>query len=67
VLGPDYSVNEDEDDEDAVSTLAPVVPVLIRTLNGWEFKAPSRTIHPAGETRPGQQPQQKGARQIDWL
>jgi hypothetical protein len=67
VLGPDYSVNEDEDDEDAVSTLAPVVPVLIRTLHGWEFKAPSRTIHPAGKTRPGQQPQHKNERQIDWL
>jgi hypothetical protein len=67
VLGPDYSINEDEDDEEVVSTLAPVVPVLIRTLNGWEFKAPSRSVHPAGKPEPGQQQREKGARQIDWL
>ena len=67
VLGPDFSVIEDEDDEEAVSTLAPVVPVLIRTLSGWEFRAPSRNVRPTGEAAPGQQQQQKGTHQIDWL
>ncbi len=64
ILGADFQILFDEDDEDdIVSTIIPSVPVMIKTLEGWEFIAPSRrqNIDKLREN------QKKGETFIDWL
>jgi hypothetical protein len=47
VLGADHKLSAIDEEEDS-STLNTVVPVMIRTKEGWEFKAPLRA--PAYQT-----------------
>ncbi len=61
VLSGDYSLSKDQSDEEEttsdISSLNTVVPVMIRTKDGWEFKAPSRKRN-----------EQKGQEQkVDWM
>jgi len=52
-----------EEDDDFISSIFPSVPVMIRTLDGWQFKSPSRQ-QILDKSRPGS----KGRfRQIDWF
>ena len=64
ILGADFQVFFDEDEEDEIiSTIVPSVPVMIKTLEGWEFIAPSRRQN-IDRLRDNQK---KGDRFIDWL
>jgi len=40
VLGSDYKLSSVEEEEEDSSTINTVVPVMIKTREGWEFKAP---------------------------
>jgi hypothetical protein len=66
VLGADYRTVPLDEEEEITSTLAPTVPVLIRTTRGWEFKAPSRGRQPGLRPGDAQPEQKKGTRYIDW-
>lgn len=57
VLGTDYKLSAVDEVEEDSSSLNTVVPVMIRTKDGWEFKAPTRI--PSNEK--GQE------RKVDWL
>lgn len=57
VLGADYKLSAVDEEEEGSSSLNTVVPVMIRTKDGWEFKAPTRI--PKNEK--GQE------RKVDWL
>ena len=57
VLGADYKLSAVGEEEEDSSTLNSIVPVMIRTRDGWEFKAPLR--NPAN--------QQGEERKVDWL
>jgi hypothetical protein len=57
VLGADYKLSAIDEEEEDSSTLNTVVPVMIRTQDGWEFKAPLR----APVDKNG------GERKVDWL
>ena len=64
ILGSDLEVYFDDDEEDEiVSTMIPSVPVMIKTLDGWEFVAPTRrqTIERLRDS------QRKGEQFIDWF
>ncbi|MFC1589269.1 hypothetical protein ACFL3P_03255 [Pseudomonadota bacterium] len=57
VLGSDYKLSDVEEESEDSSTLNTIVPVMIRTKEGWEFKSPLR--NPTN---------QKGKeRKVDWL
>ena len=43
VLGADHKLSAIDEEEEDSSTLNTVVPVMIRTKEGWEFKASLRT------------------------
>jgi hypothetical protein len=64
VLGADFKFLFGDDDEDEiVSTIIPSVPVLVKSVDGWEFVAPSRrqSLERIKEN------QKKGVKYIDWL
>ena len=64
ILGAGFQVVFDEQDEDdIVSTMMPSVPVMVRTLEGWEFIAPTRK-QSIDKLRDNQR---RGVRFIDWL
>jgi hypothetical protein len=64
ILGAGFQVIFDEQDEDdIVSTMMPSVPVMVRTLEGWEFIAPTRK-QSIDKLRDNQR---RGERFIDWL
>ncbi len=57
VLGADYKLSAVDEEEEDSSTLNTVVPVMIRTKYGWEFKAPLRApLNKQGKER-----------KVDWL
>ena len=57
VLGEDYNLSEVEEDVEDSSTLNAIVPVMIRTQDGWEFKAPlGSPVNQEGKER-----------KVDWL
>ncbi|PCJ86081.1 MAG: hypothetical protein COA54_09595 [Thiotrichaceae bacterium] len=57
VLGADYKLSAVDEEEEDSSTLNTVVPVMIRTNDGWEFKAP--LSNPTNE--------KGGERKVNWL
>ncbi|MDH5387799.1 MAG: filamentous hemagglutinin N-terminal domain-containing protein [Gammaproteobacteria bacterium] len=59
VLGADYNLSSLTEEEEDSSSLNNVVPVMIRTRDGWEFKATPR--RPMNQQRQGQE------RKVDWL
>lgn len=55
ILGMDYLASLGNDDEGFISSIIPSVPVMIRTLKGWRFEAPSnqqRSISNGNKTAP---------------
>ena len=64
ILGADFQVFFDEDEEDdIVSSIIPSVPIMIKTLEGWDFVAPTRRQR-IDRMRDRQK---KGESFIDWL
>ena len=64
ILGADFQVVFAEEEEDEiVSSIIPSVPVMVKTLQGWEFVAPTRrqNLDRLRDNR------NKGERFIDWL
>jgi len=57
VLGSDYKLSTVDEEEEDSSTLNTVVPVMIRTKDGWEFKVPLR--NPDSDSRKN--------RRVNWL
>jgi len=52
VLGTDHKLSAVDEEEEDSSTLNTVVPVMIRTKEGWEFKVPLRNpVNPEGQER----------------
>jgi len=52
VLGTDHKLSAVDEEEEDSSTLNTVVPVMIRTKDGWEFKVPLRNpANPQGKER----------------
>ncbi|MFT5219277.1 MAG: hypothetical protein ACI87H_001414, partial [Gammaproteobacteria bacterium] len=64
ILGSDFQISFDNDSEDDVaSSIIPSVPVMIKTVDGWQFVAPSRNQN----TETLRQNREKGVKFIDWL
>ena len=64
ILGMDFlALLANDEEEDFISSIIPSVPVLIRTLDGWRFEAPTRQ-QILDQSR---QKSKDGYRYIDWF
>ena len=63
LLGEDFVLTTDEEDEEIVSSMITTVPVLVKTKNGWEFKQPSKR----NKLERLRQNMNNSVKYIDWL